>query len=128
MLLVFIWGCYKTVELWKVCTSLVSVDAQYSNHPMSTAYHRLAPLLKKINRKSHGGGFIPWISFLMGNKLVLRGWAPPTGIGWSGVIFLNAAPMTQVNRHYFCSTSPPRPKVTNGFLMDWLLESCSTHS
>lgn len=131
MLLVLIGGYYKTVELWKVCTSLASVSSQQSNHHMSTACHRIGTPSEKIKQKkreSHGGGFIPWVSFLMGNQMVFKAWAPPTGTGWSGVTSPNAAPMTQINKHYFCSLSPPRPKVTNVFLMDCLLGLCSRHS
>lgn len=50
MLLVLILELCKTVELWKVCTSLVSEATQQSNHHMRAAYHRLA-LLKKSNRR-----------------------------------------------------------------------------
>ena len=87
MLLVLIWGYYKTLELWKVCTSLVLVDSQYSNHHMSTVYQRLALLLKTQRAgRSYGGGFIPWIFFLTGNLMVLKARPPPTSTAWSGVI------------------------------------------
>lgn len=120
---------YRTVELGKVGTSLVSADAGQSNHHVSAAYHKLA-LLEKSSRRteSHGGGFIHCISSLVGRKSVSQAWAPPTTLGWSVVISPSTAPLTKANRHYFCSTFAPMPKSHKSLLDALAPGLCSPHS
>lgn len=76
------------VELWKVCTSLVLVDSQYSNHHMSTVYHRLALLLKTqtAGRRKSWWWIHPLDILPHGQLDGLQSWAPPTSTAWSGVI------------------------------------------
>lgn len=130
MLLVLIWGYYKTLELWKVCTSLVLVDSQYSNQHMSTVYQRLAllPKTQTAGRRKLWWWIHP-LDILPDGQL--DGLKSPASTNQYCLVrsdFSHAALMTQVDKHYFCSTSPPHPRVTNVFLMDWLLELCSPHS